>query len=73
MDAAEALVAWRSALVGIGVGLYADFGAAQRMYLRRGCLPDGRGLMYGGRAVPPGGRVRLDDEATLTFTKSLRT
>jgi GNAT superfamily N-acetyltransferase len=71
MDAAEALVAERSAVVGIGVGLYADYGTAQRMYVRRGYLPDGRGLMYENQPVPPGETLRLDDAATLMFTKSL--
>ncbi|HEY3504637.1 MAG TPA: GNAT family N-acetyltransferase [Actinocatenispora sp.] len=72
MDAAEALAAERSAVVGIGVGLYADYGTAQRMYVRRGYLPDGRGIMYDGRPVPPGTSVPIDDEATLMFTKHLR-
>lgn len=72
MDAAEARAAERSAIVGIGVGLYADYGSAQRMYVRRGYLPDGRGLMYDWKPVPPGEMVRLDDDATLMFTKSLR-
>jgi GNAT superfamily N-acetyltransferase len=72
MDAAEALVASRSAVVGIGVGLYADYGTAQRMYVRRGYLPDGRGLVYDGKQVPPGELVRNDDSANLMFTKSLR-
>ncbi len=39
MDAAEARAAERSAIVGLGVGLYADYGSAQRMYARRGYLP----------------------------------
>ncbi|HET6987964.1 MAG TPA: GNAT family N-acetyltransferase [Kribbella sp.] len=72
MDAAEALVAERSAVVGIGVGLYADYGTAQRMYVRRGYLPDGRGLVYDGKQVPPGEMVRNDDAAALMFTKRLR-
>ncbi|MGY4768044.1 GNAT family N-acetyltransferase [Kribbella sp. CWNU-51] len=72
MDAAEALVASRSDVVGIGVGLYADYGTAQRMYVRRGYLPDGRGLVYDGKQVPPGELVRNDDAANLMFTKSLR-
>jgi hypothetical protein len=59
-------------VVGIGVGLYADYGSAQRMYFRRGYLPDGRGLMYDWKPVPPGELVRLDDDATLMFTKSLK-
>ncbi|MET9317731.1 GNAT family N-acetyltransferase [Kribbella sp. NPDC003505] len=72
MDAAEALVAERSPVVGIGVGLYPDYGQAQRMYVRRGYLPDGRGLIYGGRQVAPMEMIRNDDDATLMFTKQLR-
>jgi GNAT superfamily N-acetyltransferase len=72
MDAAEALVAERSDVVGIGVGLYPDYGQAQRMYVRRGYLPDGRGLIYDGRQVPPMETIRNDDSATLMFTKNLR-
>ncbi|MEV5961610.1 GNAT family N-acetyltransferase [Kribbella sp. NPDC051952] len=71
MDAAEARVAERSEVVGIGVGLYADYGTAQRMYVRRGYVPDGRGLIYDGKQVPPGEMVRNDDSATLMFTKAL--
>ena len=72
MDAAEAMVAERFAMVGIGVGLYPDYGQAQRMYVRRGYLPDGRGLIYDGRQVPPMEMIRNDDSATLMFTKQLR-
>ncbi len=72
MDAAETLVAERSDVVAIGVGLYADYGTAQRMYVRRGYIPDGRGLIYDGKQVPPGEMIRNDDSATLMFTKSLR-
>jgi GNAT superfamily N-acetyltransferase len=71
MDAAEAKVAERSPVVGIGVGLYPDYGQAQRMYVRRGYLPDGRGLIYDGRQVPPMETIRNDDSATLMFTKDL--
>jgi GNAT superfamily N-acetyltransferase len=71
MDAAEALVAERSTVVGIGVGLYADYGTAQRMYVRRGYIPDGRGILYNLQQIPPGEMVRNDDDATLMFTKSL--
>lgn len=71
MDAAEELVARRSPVVGIGVGLYASYGTAQRMYVRRGYVPDGRGLVYDNRPVPPGDLVRVDDSAALMFTKVL--
>ncbi|MEU4194513.1 GNAT family N-acetyltransferase [Kribbella sp. NPDC026611] len=72
MDAAEALVAERSDVVGIGVGLYPDYGQAQRMYVRRGYIPDGRGLIYDGKQVPPLETVKNDDWATLMFTKTLK-
>lgn len=71
MDAAEALAAERSPVVGLGVGLYADYGTAQRMYVRRGYLPDGKGIMYDNQPVPPGEMLRNDDDATLMFTKLL--
>lgn len=72
MDAAEALVATRSDIVGIGVGLYPDYGQAQRMYVRRGYVPDGRGLIYDWRQVAPMEMVRNDDALTLMFTKNLK-
>src|SRR4051812_20401591 len=72
MDAAEALVAERSDVVAIGVGLYADYGTAQRMYVRRGYIPDGRGILYKLQQVPPGEMVRNDDDTILMFSKALR-
>jgi GNAT superfamily N-acetyltransferase len=72
LDAAEALAATRSDVVGLGVGLLADYGAAQRVYVRRGYLPDGRGVMYHDRPVAYGERIPIDDDATLKFTRRLR-
>ena len=71
LDAAEQLVAERSSVVGIGVGLYADYGAAQRLYVRRGYLPDGRGVSYCGRPILGGETVVADDDLVLHFTKRL--
>jgi len=71
MDEAERTVAARSPLVGIGVGLYADYGTAQRMYHRRGYIPDGRGLYYRTHIVRPGESVIVDDDLILHFTKTL--
>jgi GNAT superfamily N-acetyltransferase len=72
LDEAERLIAERSALAGIGVGLYADYGAAQRLYVERGYVPDGRGLLYHGRHVAWGDTVDIDDGLILYFTKDLR-
>jgi GNAT superfamily N-acetyltransferase len=71
MDAAEALIADRADTAGLGVGLYADYGPAHLMYLRRGYPPDGRGLAVRGVTVAPGGLVRVDDDLTLMMTRRL--
>lgn len=71
MDEAERRISERSPMAGIGVGLYADYGAAQRMYVLRGYVPDGRGLSYKGRQVLGGEKVAVDDALTLHFTKRL--
>lgn len=72
MDEAERRIAKRSARVGIGVGLYPDYGAAQRMYVQRGYVPDGRGIWYDVHQVQYGETVCLDDSLALFFTKQLR-
>lgn len=69
MDEAEQIIAQRSPVVGIGVGMYADYGTAQRMYVKRGYIPDGRGLFYNGVLVQPGESVPVDDDLVLHFTK----
>lgn len=57
--------------IGIGVGLYEDYGKAQIMYFHRGFIPDGTGIKYEGKEVLPGTMVRVDDDLVLYFTKSL--
>lgn len=59
------------AVMGIGVGLYADYGPAQRLYAKLGYRPDGRGIAYAERTVAPGETVRLDDDLVLWMTKTL--
>lgn len=71
MDEAERRIGARSPVAGIGVGLYPDYGAAQRMYVLRGYIPDGRGVAYDGQQVRPGQAVPVDDSLALFFTKAL--
>ena len=72
MDEAEHRVTRVSDVVGLGVGLYTDYGTAQRMYVRRGYLPDGAGVVLHGVPVEPGAQITLDDDPVLMFTKRLR-
>lgn len=58
-------------LIGLGVGLYADYGAAQRLYSSLGYRPDGQGVTYQHRPVAPGSKVQMDDDLVLWMTKDL--
>ncbi len=71
MDAAEARVSEVCGWVGLGVGMTVDYGSAQRMYARRGYIPDGQGLMYRNQPIQYGSPVLVDDDLCLYFTKKL--
>ena len=71
LDAAEALIAQRSATAGIGVGLHAGYNAAQRLYGLRGYVPDGRGVAHGAHFVQDGEQMPFDDDLVLHLTKVL--
>jgi GNAT superfamily N-acetyltransferase len=72
LDRAEAEVAQHSGVVGIGVGLHPGYNVAQRLYAKRGYMPDGRGVTYRDHYVDEGSHVLLDDDFVLHFTKRLR-
>ena len=72
LDRAETEVARYSSIVGIGVGLPPGYSAAQRLYVKRGYIPDGRGITFRDQFVDEGAQVRLDDDLVMHFTKRLR-
>lgn len=72
MDAAEELISKRSAYSGIGVGMPFDYGPAQRMYVLRGYVPDGRGLMNHEQPVKYGESITVSHEMAIYFTRKLR-
>lgn len=71
MDAAENLAAEKAETIGIGVGLTPDYGAAQRLYVKRGYVPDGRGIFQREIFLKYGDRIIVDDDLTLWLTKQL--
>ena len=71
MDAAESLIATKTETIGIGVGMTADYGAAQRLYVKRGYIPDGLGVSQNGKILKYGDKITVDDDLTLWFTKEL--
>ncbi len=72
MDEAEDRVIQRSTVVGLGVGMDPDYGAAQRMYVLRGYVPDGLGLVANNKHVRYGDKVTVNDDLCLYFLKPLR-
>ena len=72
MDAAEQLARDRGiATLGITVGLFDEYGPAQRLYGRRGYIPDGRGACRGQRPLSKGMQVTMDDDLIIWLTKEL--
>lgn len=72
MDKAESEITKVSSVAGIGVGMTADYGAAQRLYVLRGYIPDGLGLHWRDHGVQFGEAVRVDDDLALYLTKDLK-
>lgn len=71
MDTAEQCAKKQNSTVSLGVGLYRDYGSAQRMYIKRGYIPDGTGLWYGDAQVLPGKNVFVDDDLVLYLSKEI--
>ncbi|MCR8656422.1 GNAT family N-acetyltransferase [Paenibacillus endoradicis] len=71
LDELERIASLTRINVGLGVGLYRDYGNAQRMYGKRGYIMDGYGLTYNNEYIPPGKTVQVDDELLVYMVKSL--
>ena len=59
--------------IGVGVGLFKEYGAAQRLYVHLGYVPDGKGMASGGLPVAAGDKVLVDDDLVLWLVKELDT
>ena len=73
MDVAETLAKEKSEYVSLSVGLHYGYGSAQRMYVKRGYIPDGTGAWYNGKQLEQYAKCENDDSLTLYFLKSLKT
>ena len=70
MDAAERIAGEFADTVCLGVGLHNGYGAAQRMYVKRGYVPDGSGVWYRGKPCTPYDTVyTCDDDLILYLSK----
>lgn len=57
--------------IGISVGLHADYGPAQRLYVKLGYVPDGLGVTYDRVAVAVGEIRPVDDNLCLMMVRDL--
>jgi hypothetical protein len=71
MDEAEHRIHQQSPHAGIGVGMVADYGAAQILYARRGYVPDGRGVSWNDKHLKYEDVVTVDDGLVLHLLKQL--
>jgi len=73
MDTAEQLAAKRSDTVTLGVGLCREYGAAQRIYAKRGYIPDGSGVWYQNQqCIQYETTCTVDDDLVLFLSKKLK-
>lgn len=57
--------------IGLGVGITHDFGAAQRLYISAGFMPDGTGIWAHGHQLRQGDKLTLDDGVIMMWVKQL--
>ena len=73
MDAAEQIAGQYGRTVCLGVGLCGSYGSAQRLYVKRGYVPDGSGVWYRGKPCVQYETVcTVDDDLILYLSKDLR-
>lgn len=72
MDIAEQIAGEYADTVCLGVGLHTGYGSAQRLYIKRGYLPDGSGVWYRDVVCKPYSDCCNDDDLILYLSKPLR-
>lgn len=71
MDMAEQIAAIYANTVYLGVGLHSGYGSAQRMYVKRGYIPNGSGVWYQDKICTPYEVCINDDDLVLYLSKKL--
>ncbi len=64
-------VSFSTDILTIGVGLHPGYGAAQRLYIKNGYVPDGSGIWYNNRQLKRGESCLNNDDLVLYFSKKL--
>lgn len=71
LDVAENFASESSRTITLAAGLHAGYGSAQRLYIKRGYVPDGSGVWYRGNKLEPYADCCNDDDLVLYLYKRL--
>ena len=71
MEEAEKRVKLISDKVTLGVGLHSGYGPAQRLYIKRGYIPDGSGVWYRNQPLEMNVIIQDNDDLVLYLSKKL--
>ena len=71
LERAEQEIARRSPLAGLCVGIFDEYGRAQRLYAKRGFIPDGRGVCKRHTPLRYGEQVRIEHDLLLWLIKDV--
>ena len=69
MGEAENQVKLFSDKVTLGVGLHSGYGPAQRLYIKRGYIPDGSGVWYRNQPLEMNDTIQNNDDLVLYLSK----
>lgn len=69
LEEAEKRVKFVSSKVTLGVGLHLGYGPAQRLYIRRGYIPDGTGIWYRNQPLEMNASSQNNDDLVLYLVK----
>ena len=72
LEKAEQGVKRFSGKVCLGVGLHLGYGPSQRLYIKRGYIPDGTGVWYRNKPLEMGASCQNDDDLVLYLFKDLQ-
>ena len=72
LQEAEKRVKLVSIKVSLGVGLHSGYGSAQRLYIKRGYIPDGTGVWYRNKSLEMGASCQNDNDLVLYLSKDLQ-
>ncbi len=72
LDVVEQEAAKVSDMVYLAVGVHSGYGPAQRIYVKRGYIPDGSGVWYQGKQLDQYAPCCNDDDLLLFLSKKLK-